>query len=330
MEYRHLGKSGVQVSALSFGSWVTFGEQIGDDVATELMKTAYDAGVNFFDNAEAYAAGRSETVMGKILRDLGWSHETFLVSSKVFWGGPAGRPARPNEEGLSRKHVFAACHNALRRLQVDFLDFYFCHRPDPATPIEETTRAMSDLVTQGKVLYWGTSEWSAQEITQAHLVARQCHLVPPTMEQPQYNLFHRRRVEKEYARLYTEFGMGTTIWSPLASGLLTGKHRAGPLPGTRSTQLENLSWLKSNLERFATTKREQLDKLEKLAKETGLSLVHFSLAWCLKNPNVSTVILGASKVSQLNENLRAMEAVGKLTPDILKRIDEFMPVDSAI
>ena len=330
MEYRRLGKSGVQVSALSFGSWVTFGEQIGDEVATELMKTAYDAGVNFFDNAEAYAAGRSETVMGKILRDMGWSHETFLVSSKVFWGGPQGRPARPNEEGLSRKHVFAACHNALRRLQVDFLDLYFCHRPDPATPIEETTRAMSDLVRQGKVLYWGTSEWSAQEITQAHMVARECHLVPPTMEQPQYNLFHRRRVEKEYARLYSEFGMGTTIWSPLASGLLTGKHRAGPLAGTRATQLDNLGWLKSNLERFATTKREQLDQLEGLAKETGLSLVHFSLAWCLKNPNVSTVILGASKVSQLKENLQAMEAVSKITPEIMKRIDEFMPVDSVI
>jgi voltage-dependent potassium channel beta subunit len=329
MEYRHLGKSGVQVSALSLGSWVTFGDQISDNVAADLMKTAYDAGINFFDNAEAYAGGRSEIVMGKILKDMGWSHETFLVSSKVFWGGQHNtRPPVPNEEGLSRKHVIAACHNALRRLQVDFLDLYLCHRPEPSTPIEETTRAMSDLVTQGKVLYWGTSEWSAQEIMEAHLVARECHLVPPTVEQPQYNLFNRYRVEKEYARLYTGYGMGTTVWSPLASGFLTGKHRKGALEGTRATTVENLGWLKSNFDKFAKTKGEQLEELEKLARETGLSLIHFSLAWCLKNPNVSTVILGASKVAQLTENLRALEAVDKLTPEILRRIDEFMPVDS--
>jgi voltage-dependent potassium channel beta subunit len=331
MEYRRLGKAGVQVSALSLGSWVTFGDQIGDDVAADLMKTAYDAGINFFDNAEAYAGGRSETVMGKILKDMGWSHETFLVSSKVFWGGQHNdRPALPNEEGLSRKHVFAACDNALRRLQVDFLDLYFCHRPDPNTPIEETTRAMSDLVTQGKVLYWGTSEWSAQEIMQAHLVARECHLVPPAVEQPQYNLFHRHRVEQEYARLYTEYGMGTTVWSPLASGFLTGKHRKGTLADSRAMTVGNLDWLKINLERWAKTKGEQLDELEKLARETGLSLIHFALAWCLKNPRVSTVILGASKVSQLTENLRALEGMDKLTPDILRRVDEFMPVNSML
>jgi len=329
MEYRRLGKSGVQVSALSLGSWVTFGDQISDDVAADLMKTAYDAGINFFDNAEAYAGGRSEMVMGNILRNMGWSHETFLVSSKVFWGGQHNvRPARPNEEGLSRKHVLAACHNALRRLQVDFLDLYLCHRPDPSTPIEETTRAMSDLVRQGKVLYWGTSEWSAQQIMQAHLVARQCHLVPPTVEQPQYNLFNRYRVEKEYANLYTEYGMGTTVWSPLASGFLTGKHRQGAADGTRATTVANLGWLKNNFERFAKSKAEQLAKLEELATETGLSLIHFSLAWCLKNPNVSTVILGASKVAQLTENLGALEAMNKLSPDILQRIDAFMPVDS--
>jgi voltage-dependent potassium channel beta subunit len=331
MQYRRLGKSGLQVSAFSLGSWVTFGDQISDDVATELMKTAYDAGVNFFDNAEAYAGGRSEIVMGNILRKMDWSHETFLVSSKVFWGGEHNaRPARPNEEGLSRKHVFAACHNALRRLQVDFLDLYLCHRPDPATPIEETTRAMSDLVTQGKVLYWGTSEWSGQEIMQAHLVARECHLVPPTVEQPQYNLFHRHRVEQEYARLYTEYGMGTTVWSPLPNGLLTGKHRHGLAADSRATTVGNLDWLKINLERWAKTKGEQLDQLEKLAKESGVSLIHLSLAWCLKNPNVSTVILGASKVTQLTENLRALEVTDNLTPDILKRIDEFMPVNSML
>jgi voltage-dependent potassium channel beta subunit len=320
MEYRRLGKAGVQVSALSLGSWVTFGQQITDEVASELMKTAYDKGVNFFDNAEAYAAGRSELVMGKILQQMGWSHESFLVSSKVFWGGNL-----PNQEGLSRKHVMAACHNALRRLQVDYLDLFFCHRPDPNTPIEETVRAMSDLVHQGKVLYWGTSEWSAQEITQAHAVARECYLVPPTMEQPMYNLFGRHRVEKEYERLYAEYGVGTTIWSPLASGLLTGKHKGGPKEGTRAT-LKDYDWLKERITREATDKAAKVEKLEKIAKDLGLSLAVFSVAWCLKNPNVSTVILGASKVAQLTENLNAIEAQGKLTPDVMKEINEIAEV----
>jgi len=318
MEYRRLGKAGVQVSALSLGSWVTFGQQISDDVAAELMTTAYDKGVNFFDNAEAYASGRSETVMGNILRKKDWPRDTFLVSSKVFWGGE-----RPNQEGLSRKHVMEACHKALKRLQVDYLDLYFCHRPDPKTPIEETTRAMSDLIHQGKVLYWGTSEWSAQEITQAHAVARECHLVPPTMEQPMYNLFGRFRVEKEYARLYSEYGLGTTIWSPLASGLLTGKHKGGPQEGTRAT-LKDYDWLKDQIAREAKDKAEKVEQLAKLARETGLSLAVFSIAWCLKNPNVSTVILGASKTEQLTENLQAIEAQAKLTPDVLKRVDEIV------
>ena len=318
MEYRRLGKAGVQVSALSLGSWVTFGQQISDDVAAELMTTAYDNGVKFFDNAEAYASGRSETVMGNILRKKDWPRDTFLVSSKVFWGGE-----RPNQEGLSRKHVMEACHKALKRLQVDYLDLYFCHRPDPKTPIEETTRAMSDLIHQGKVLYWGTSEWSAQEITQAHAVARECHLVPPTMEQPMYNLFGRFRVEKEYARLYSEYGLGTTIWSPLASGLLTGKHKGGPQEGTRAT-LKDYDWLKDQIAREAKDKAEKVEQLAKLARETGLSLAVFSIAWCLKNPNVSTVILGASKTEQLTENLQAIEAQAKLTPDVLKRVDEIV------
>src|SRR6201996_7774924 len=320
MEYRRLGKPGVQVSALSLGSWVTFGQQISDDVAADLMKTAYDAGVNFFDNAEAYAGGRSEVVMGNILNKMDWSHETFLVSSKVFWGGN-----RPNQEGLSRKHVMEACHNALRRLQVDYLDLYFCHRPDPNTPIEETVRAMSDLIQQGKVLYWGTSEWTAQEIAQAHAVARECHLVPPTMEQPMYNLFGRHRFEKEYARLYTEYGMGTTIWSPLASGLLTGKHKTGPQEGTRAT-LKDYDWLKQRITTDAKEKAAQVEKLEKIAKDLGLSLAVFSIAWCLKNPNVSTVILGASKVGQLTENLQAVEAQAKLTPDVMKTVDELVGI----
>jgi voltage-dependent potassium channel beta subunit len=315
MEYRRLGKAGVQVSALSLGSWVTFGQQISDDVAADLMRTAYDAGVNFFDNAEAYASGRSELVMGNILRKMAWSHETFLVSSKVFWGGEL-----PNQKGLSRKHVIEACHNALRRLQVEYLDLYFCHRPDPATPIEETVRAMSDLVHQGKVLYWGTSEWSAQEIAQAHGIARECHLVPPTMEQPMYNLLGRYRFEKEYARLYDEYGLGTTIWSPLASGLLTGKYKGGPQEGTRA-MMKDYDWLKEQIAREMKEKGEKVLKLEKLAKEIGLSLAVFSIAWCLKNPHVSTVILGASKVAQLTENLRAIEAQDKLTDEVMKQAD---------
>ncbi|MCE0483359.1 MAG: aldo/keto reductase [Methylacidiphilales bacterium] len=316
MEYRRLGKAGVKVSALSLGSWVTFGQQISDEVAADLMKTAYDNGVNFFDNAEAYAGGRSEIVMGKILRKMEWSHETFLVSSKVFWGG-----SLPNQEGLSRKHVFEACHNALRRLQVDYLDLYFCHRPDPNTPIEETVRAMSDLVHQGKVLYWGTSMWNAGQITQAHAVARELHLVPPTMEQPQYNIFDRQNVEKELARLYSEYGLGTTIFSPLASGFLTGKHNSGPKEGTR-VMLEGMGWLKEGITKDAKEKAGKVEQLDKIAKELGFSLAVFAIAWCLKNPHVSTVILGASKVAQLSENLKAVEAQAKLTPDVLKRVDE--------
>jgi voltage-dependent potassium channel beta subunit len=256
--------------------------------------------------------------MGNILHKMGWSHETFLVSSKVFWGGNL-----PNQEGLSRKHVMEACHNALRRLQVSYLDFFFCHRPDPNTPIEETVRAMSDLVHQGKVLYWGTSEWSAPEIEQAYQIARTNHLVPPTMEQPMYNLFGRQRVEKEYDRLYTEYGLGTTIWSPLASGLLTGKHKGGPKEGTRAT-LQDYDWLKEQIAKEAKDKDTHVQKLGAIAKELGLSLAVFSIAWCLKNPRVSTVILGASKVAQLTENLQAIEAQAKLTRDVMKEVDEIV------
>ncbi len=320
MEYRRLGKSGVQVSALSLGSWVTFGQQISDDVAADLMRTAYDNGINFFDNAEAYASGRSETVMGNILHKMAWSHETFLVSSKVFWGGEL-----PNQKGLSRKHVMEACHNALRRLQVDYLDLFFCHRPDPNTPIEETVRAMSDLVRQGKVLYWGTSEWSAQEITQAHAIARELYLVPPTMEQPMYNLLGRFRFEREYERLYDQFGMGTTIWSPLASGLLTGKHDKGPAEGTRAS-LKEYGWLKEQITRDMQEKGEKVRKLEVVAKEMGLSMAVFSIAWCLRNYHVSTVILGASKVAQLTENLQAVKVVDKFTDDVMKRIHAIVDI----
>jgi voltage-dependent potassium channel beta subunit len=320
MEYRRLGKAGVQVSALSLGSWVTFGQQISDEVAAELMTKAYENGVNFFDNAEAYASGKSEVVMGNILKKKGWAHDTFLVSSKVFWGG-----ALPNQTGLSRKHVMEACHAALKRLQVEYLDLFFCHRPDPNTPIEETVRAMSDLITQGKVLYWGTSEWSAQEITQAHGVARERGLVPPSMEQPMYHLLGRHRFEKEYARLYAEYGMGTTIWSPLASGLLTGKHKGGPAEGTRAT-LKDYTWLKDQLANDAKRNAEKIAGLEKIAKDLGLSMAVFAIAWCLKNPHVSTVILGASKVDQLTENLQAVEAQAKLTPDVMKTVDELVGI----
>jgi voltage-dependent potassium channel beta subunit len=316
MEYRRLGKAGVKVSALSLGSWVTFGQQIGDDVASDLMKAAYDQGVNFFDNAEAYASGRAEIVMGHIFKKMAWPRESFLVSSKVFWGGDA-----PNAKGLSRKHVMEACHASLKRLQVEYLDFFFCHRPDPETPIEETTRAMSDLVHQGKVLYWGTSEWSAQEITQAHAIARDHHLVPPSMEQPQYNLFCRARVELEYARLYSEYGMGTTIWSPLASGLLTGKHNKGPQEGTRVT-LKDYEWLKDQIAQRAQDKGDQVQRLERIAQELELSPAVFAIAWCLKNPHVSTVILGASKVEQLKENFQAVDAQPKFTPEVMKLVDE--------
>ena len=258
--------------------------------------------------------------MGSILHHMGWSHETYLVSSKVFWGGNL-----PNQEGLSRKHVMAACHNALRRLQVDYLDLFFCHRPDPNTPIEETVRAMSDLIHQGKVLYWGTSEWSAQEITEAYAIARECHLVPPTMEQPMYHLFGRHRLEKEYVRLFSEYGLGTTTWSPLASGLLTGKHKGGPQEGTRAT-LKDYDWLNDQISREAKDKAGKIDALAKIAKDLGLSLPVFAIAWCLKNPNVSTVILGASKVTQLTENLQAVEAQKKLTPEIVDQVNKLVGI----
>lgn len=240
MDYRHLGTAGVQVSALSFGAWVTFAQQIDKETAAECMTAAYDAGVNFFDNAEAYANGKAEIMMGNILKEKGWARDTFLVSSKVFWGGQL-----PNQQGLSRKHIMEACHAALRRLQVDYLDFYFCHRPDPDTPIEETVWTMDNLIRQGKVLYWGTSEWSADQIMQAYGIARQHHLIPPAMEQPQYNMFHRHKVEVEFTRLYREIGLGTTVWSPLASGLLTGKYSHG-VPEDSRMRMKMYAWLKKD------------------------------------------------------------------------------------
>lgn len=315
MEYRKLGKSGLQISVLSLGSWLTFGKQISDDIAEQLMEKAYENGVNFFDNAEIYARGQSEIVMGNILRKLNWDRSSYLVSSKVFWGD-GGK--LPNQTGLSRKHIFEACHASLKRLQVDYIDLYFCHRPDKNTPIEETVWAMNHLIQQGKILYWGASEWSAQEIMEAHMVARSMHLIGPVMEQPQYNMFHRKRVEVEYSQIYKTVGLGTTIWSPLASGVLTDKYLDGFPKGTR-LGMEGLEWL-----RDSTLTAERLDKVRKLkplADELGASIATLAIAWCLKNPNVSSVILGGSKITQLEENFKALDLIQKLTPDVMERIE---------
>ncbi len=319
MDYRRLGKSGLKVSEFSFGAWVTFGKQVDIDAAAKLIGTAYDAGVNFFDNAEGYEAGRAEEVMGEAIARLGLKRDTYAVSTKVFFGGPG-----PLDKGLSRKHIFDACHNGMKRLKVDYLDLYFCHRPDIETPIEETVRAMSDLVTQGKVMYWGTSEWSAQQITEAYGIARQYNLVPPTMEQPQYNLFARDKVEGDYAPLYELVGLGTTIWSPLASGYLTGKYNKG-IPADSRFNLPGYEWLKRSYESpEGKAKIEKSIALEKLANDAGMSLTHMSLLWCLENPHVSTVILGASKHDQLVDNLAALDHKAKMTPDLVAEIEKIV------
>ncbi len=316
MEYRRLGTSGLKVSALSLGSWVTFGKQLDMSDAKTLLKTAYDAGINFFDNAEVYEAGESEKIMGDAIEGLGLPRDTFAVSSKVFWGGD-----KQMQLGLSAKHVRDACDAALKRLKVDYLDLFFCHRPDIDTPIEETVRAMHNLIQQGKVMYWGTSEWSAQQITEAHAVARAHHLTPPTMEQPQYNLLHRDKVEAEFTPLYENFGLGTTIWSPLASGMLTGKYNDG-IPDDSRLALPGYEWLRDLwVSEDGQQKLEKVRQLTALAKDIGISVTHLSLAWCLKNPNVSTVILGASRLVQLKDNLKSLDAIEKLTPKVMKSIE---------
>ncbi len=318
MEYRRLGKSGLRVSEFSFGAWVTFAKQVGEDDAASIMATAYDHGINFFDNAEGYEQGNAEIVMGEALKKLNWGRDTYMVSSKVFWGGK-----KPTQRGLSAKHVTDGCHQALKRLQVDYLDLYFCHRPDVDTPIAETVRAMHNLVQQGKVIYWGTSEWTAQQLTEAHMVARSEHLTPPTMEQPEYNMFRREKVEVEFLPLY-EIGLGTTIWSPLASGFLTGKYNDG-IPADSRVNLPGYEWLKRNLESEAgRAKIEKVRKLTALGKEIGLPVHHLALLWCNANPNVSTVILGASKKSQLEDNLKALDHKSRLTPDVIDRIEEIL------
>ncbi|MEM7105886.1 MAG: aldo/keto reductase [Bacteroidota bacterium] len=318
MEYRNLGRSGLQLSVLSLGSWLTFGKQIGDDVAENLMILAYENGVNFFDNAEVYSKGQSEIVMGRILKKLGWARSSYVVSSKAFWG-TGGK--WPTQKGLNRKHLVEACNEALGRLQLDYLDLYFCHRPDKSTPIEETVWTMNLLIQQGKVLYWGTSEWSAQEIMEAHMVARQNNLIAPVMEQPQYNMFVRNRVEVEYDQIYKTVGLGTTIWSPLASGVLTNKYLDKFPEGTR-LGIDGLEWLK---ERSLTP--ERLDKvraLNKLASDLGTSLPKLAVAWTIKNPNVTTSILGASKVKQLKETLEAVEVVPMITTEVEERIEAIL------
>ena len=318
MEYRRLGKSGLQVSALSFGSWLTFGNQISDKTADKLMGIAYDAGVNFFDNAEGYAEGKSEIVMGNILKAHKWDRDTFVVSSKVFFGA---QNKGPNQMGLSRKHVIEACNAALKRLQVDYLDLYFCHRPDKNTPIAETVFAMNTLLQQGKILYWGTSEWSAVEIMEAIAVAKQYSLIGPTMEQPQYNLIERNKLENEYLHLFREHGLGTTIWSPLASGLLSGKYTTGDTKNTR-LELKGMNWLKDKV--LAEQNMKKVEGLQQLANQMNLPLAKLSLAWCLKNSNVSTVILGATKAEQLKENLTVLEVVPLLTDKVMEDIEEIM------
>ena len=318
MEYNNLGKSGLKVSRLSLGSWLTFGKLIEDKVSEKLMHYAYDQGINFFDNAEIYARGKSELVMGKILKKSAWPRDSYIVSSKVFFG-TGGQ--WPTQKGLNRKHVFEACHQALKRLQVDYLDLYFCHRPDKSTPIEETVWAMHQLIMQGKILYWGTSEWSAQEIMEAHMFAKQNHLIGPVMEQPEYNMFARRKVEVEFAQLYKTVGLGTTIWSPLASGILTDKYLNKFPKGTR-LGVEGLEWLKEK--NLTEDKLAKISLLNELSNDLGMSLPVMSIAWCLKNQNVSTVILGASKMSQLKENMKSIDALNKLDEKAVKQIEEIL------
>lgn len=320
MEYRFLGRSGLKVSALSFGSWVTFGEQVDTDLAYNQMKTAYDAGVNFFDNAEAYENGKSETIMGEVIQKAGWKRSDLVLSTKIFWGGEG-----PNDQGLSFKHIKEGTEAALQRMQTDYVDLIFCHRPDIHTPIEETVWAMNQVINEGKALYWGTSEWSADQIRKAYDFAKENHLRPPLMEQPEYNMFRRDKVEKEFSALYEDIGLGTTIWSPLASGLLTGKYNDGIPEGSR-LDLEKYSWLRKQLLETEEGK-EKLRKVEKLAKvsdDLGVPMPQLALIWCLRNPNVSTVITGASNVKQVEQNMKAIELVDKVDDAAMEKIEEIL------
>jgi voltage-dependent potassium channel beta subunit len=319
MEYRFLGKSGLKVSALSFGAWVTFNDQLDVDAAYQCMKTAYDSGVNFFDNAEAYANGQAETIMGDVLRKAEWKRSDLVISTKIFWGGEG-----PNDRGLSRKHIIEGTNAALKRLGMDYVDLIYCHRPDLDTPIEETVWAMNQVLNQGKALYWGTSEWSAAQIRRAYDFARSEHLIPPTMEQPQYNMLHRDKVEMEYADLYDEIGLGTTIWSPLASGILTGKYNDGIPDGSRMS-LPDYKWLLPELQSEAGRQKvEKVKLLAPIAQDLECSMAQLAIAWCLSNDDVSTVITGASRPEQVTENMKALNVAGQLTPEVQESIEEIL------
>ena len=318
MQYRRLGKAGIRVSALSFGSWVTFGKQVDVDAAVDVMKSALDHGVNFFDNAEAYEGGKSEEIMGRAIKKLGLDQRDYVVSTKLFWGGDG-----PNRSGLSRKHIIEGMQHSLKRMQLDYVDLVFCHRPDVDVPIEETVRAMSHLVDRGQALYWGTSEWSADQLRHAYEYAARTHLNPPSMEQPEYNMFHRDRVEREYAPLYADYGLGTTIWSPLASGVLTGKYAQGIKDGRLS--LPGYEWLR---ERYETpdgrSRIEKVERLRPIAKELDCTLAQLALAWTVSNPHVSTVITGASRPEQVTENMKALDIAGHLDAQVMERIEQVL------
>ncbi|MCE2655685.1 MAG: aldo/keto reductase [Sediminibacterium sp.] len=317
MEYRYMGKTGLQLSTLSFGSWVTFHKQIDDKIADELMGIAYDQGINFFDNAEVYAAGESEKMMGRVLSKKNWDRTSIVLSSKAYFGW-RGKENKPNQTGLSRKHLTEACHEALQRLQTDYLDLYFCHRPDKKMPIAEVVQTMNTLIQQGKILYWGTSEWSGVEIMEAHRIAEAYRLIGPAMEQPQYNLFERSKVDAEYLEIYKNVGLGTTIWSPLAAGLLTGKYNDGIPEGSRF-QIEGFEWLRDRW--LMQEKINKVQQLGAIAKALKVSTASLSIAWCIKNPNVTTAILGATSKAQLLDNLTALDTSALLTPEIMEQIE---------
>ena len=311
MEYRRLGQSGLQISSLSFGSWITFVNQLNESAAKECMDYAYNQGINFFDNAEAYANGLSEKLMGRIIKKLKWKRDTYIISSKVFWGGE-----KPTQIGLSKKHIHDACNAALKRLKVDYLDLFFCHRPDPNTPILESAFAMNDLIVQGKILYWGTSEWSSKEINEAFTLCEKFNLRPPTMEQPQYNILHKDKMEKEYKSLFTKYSFGTTIWSPLASGLLTGKYN-NEIPKDSRFNVKGYEWLSKEKELADFNK---INKVKKIAKTLNITPAQLAIIWCLKNKNVSSVILGASNINQLKENIKSIELFENLNLEIINKI----------
>lgn len=319
MEHRYLGKSGLRVSALSYGAWVTFNDQFAEDTAYDCMAAAYDAGVNFFDNAEAYSAGEAEVMMGKVIKKAGWKRSDLVISTKIFWGGKG-----INDRGLSRKHIIEGTDAALARLQMDYVDLIFCHRADLDTPIEETVRAMNHIIDQGKAFYWGTSEWSAADIMEAYQIARREHLIPPLMEQPEYNMFRRDKIEKEFLPLYEKIGLGTTTWSPLKSGVLTGKYNNG-VPDDSRLSLPGYEWLKDALLSEEGLKNiEKVKKLTKIAEELGISMTALALTWAVKNPNVSTVITGASKPEQVKENMKVLEYASLFTDDVMERIEEIL------